>query len=323
MENILRDILVPVDFRDPSIKALTFARNLALRTGGKIHLLHVLEVGGLFADLFLSVDEVVKITDQAKNKLRQVADEVLLNHNIEVATMIERGRPHQKILDVARDIQPRFIILGENHQGDTSEQVLGSTVEQVTLNSPVAVITTKGDYADMGSLMLVPLDLTQKTAKKITNAIHFAKQFNLEICLVSALIGGISTRESRIYKKLRNARKTIEDNGVRCTMKLFPRSETPPYHRVLEYSSRINASIIMVMTHQEGFTYDNYIGAFAHHIINESKIPVMSLTSVATSLEFDEVLKDLLDPLSILARDQIKPVKGPRFWLRKSNPDKE
>lgn len=323
MDKTLRDILVPIDFKDPSMKALHYAISLAGRFNGRIHLLHVLEMGGFFADLFLTVDEVVKITDKAKGRLQQIADEIVSPGGFEVTTRIERGRPHQKILEVAHEIHPRFLVMGENHQGTDSEQILGVTVEQVTLNSEVPVITTKGDCDDLGSHMLVPLDLTQKTNRQISSAVLYAKHYNLKVSLVSAIIGGISARESRIYKKLRKAQETFEHGGIECKIKLFPRSEVPPYQRVLEYASQIKASVILVMTHQEGYTYDNYIGAFAHHIINASRIPVLSLTSSASTFDYEEVLRDFLDPFAILERDHVKPHKGARFSLRKSSPKKK
>jgi nucleotide-binding universal stress UspA family protein len=320
MDKNLRDILVPVDFKEPSLKALRYAINMAKRFNGKIHLLHVLEMGGFLADFFMSVDEVVKITDKAKDALQQIADERVTPLGIEVSTRIERGRPHEKILEVAHVLNPRFIIMGENHQGNDSQQVLGVTAEHVTLHSAVPVITTKSDIEDMGSLMLVPLDLTKKTNRQISSAVLYARHYNLKIQLVSAIIGGISARESRIYKKLKQARESFEKNGIECSVKLFARSEVPPYQRVLEYASQINATLILVMTHQEGYTYDNYIGAFAHHIINESRIPVLSLTSSASTFDYEEVFRDFIDPLAILERDHITLRKGARYSLRKSNP---
>ena len=320
MDKNLRDILVPVDFREPSLQALRYAINLAKRFNGRIHLLHVLEMGGFLADFFISVDEVVKITDKAKDALQKIADDLVAPQGMEVFTRIERGRPHEKILEVAHDLHPRFIIMGENHQGTNFEQILGVTAEHVTLHSEVPVITTKSDFDDLGKTMLVPLDLTKKTNRQISSAVLYARNYNLKVQLVSAIIGGISARESRIYKKLKQARDTFEKNGIECGVKLFPRSEVPPYQRVLEYARQINASIILVMTHQEGYTYDNYIGAFAHHIINESGIPVLSLTSSASTFDYEEVLRDFIDPLAIMGRDHIRPRKGAQFTLRKSSP---
>jgi hypothetical protein len=71
---------------------------------------------------------------------------------------------------------------------------------------------------------------------------------------------------------------------------------------VLEYAREIDASMILVMTHQEGYTHDNYIGAFAHHIINHSEVPVLSLTSSATSMNFRKLFKGVVDPIGILFR---------------------
>jgi hypothetical protein len=69
--------------------------------------------------------------------------------------------------------------------------------------------------------------------------------------------------------------------------------------RVLQYSEEVGADMIIILTHQEGYTYDNYIGAFAHHIISLSKIPVLSLTASAVDFYFEQYLKRFLDPLGI------------------------
>ena len=70
MDNKLKDILVPVDFKEPSMKAFDYAINLAKRMDGRIHLLYVIEAGGILEDLFVSVDEIVKVTEKAKGRLQ-------------------------------------------------------------------------------------------------------------------------------------------------------------------------------------------------------------------------------------------------------------
>ena len=72
--------------------------------------------------------------------------------------------------------------------------------------------------------------------------------------------------------------------------------------RVLEYAEEIEADMIIVMTHQEGFTYNNYIGAFAHHIINLSKVPVLSLTASANNNDIDHYFKTIVDPIGLLKK---------------------
>lgn len=65
-------------------------------------------------------------------------------------------------------------------------------------------------------------------------------------------------------------------------------------------AEEIDAGLILVMTHKEGYTYDNYIGAFAHHIINKSAVPVHSLTSAATNIDFAKFLQSFADPAGML-----------------------
>ena len=70
----------------------------------------------------------------------------------------------------------------------------------------------------------------------------------------------------------------------------------------LEYAEGVDAGMILLMTHQEGYTYDNYIGAFAHHIMNLSKISILSITSVSKNLDFEPFFKELIDPLGVLVK---------------------
>ncbi|MBN2761529.1 MAG: hypothetical protein JXR41_00450, partial [Bacteroidales bacterium] len=47
-------------------------------------------------------------------------------------------------------------------------------------------------------------------------------------------------------------------------------------------------------------THDNYIGAVAHHVINEAAMPVLSLTYRAAFYEPEEAMA-FVDPLNIFS----------------------
>jgi nucleotide-binding universal stress UspA family protein len=151
----------------------------------------------------------------------------------------------------------------------------------------------------MKNKILLPLDLTRDIERQLNAAILYAKNYNAEIQLVSALIGGIEVKESRIYKKLVEAEKVLKGNQIKTNIKLFEVSNVPPFMRILQYSEESGADMIIILTHQEGYTHDNYIGAFAHNIISMSKIPVLSLTASAVNFYFDHYLKNIVDPLGI------------------------
>lgn len=303
MKKELKKILVPVDFKEPSVKALKYAYNLALRIKSDIILFHVIPTAGILTDFFADGDHLVKMTSTIKDKLSELAVSVSREGiGINITSLVERGKPYEKILKVAEGSDVRAIILGENHQGEDADQELGSTVYHVTLKSHVPVMTIKGNFEKMNNKVVVPLDLTARMRRQLFSSLVYGLNFDAEIHLVSALIGGIKMRDSRIMKKLKKAKETLTENGVKSVIKLFPRSEEPPFRKIIQYARDIDAGLILVMTHEEGYTYDNYIGAFAHHIINQSVVPVLSLTSAATAVDFHKYLKSFVDPAGMLIK---------------------
>lgn len=294
---------MPVDFNDPSLKAANYAAHLANGQNGEIVLLNVIETPGLLYDFFSSGEELVKITNLAKDKLQELANSLMEKWpNVKYTTLVERGKPYVKILEAAASSQIRMIVLGENHNSKEPNTELGTTVYHVTLKAPVPVLTIKGSPVKIKNKIVLPLDLTRDTDKNLKAALLYGKNYNSEIYLVSALIGGIKITESRIYKKLKAAEKFLKLNGIKCHIKLFEISDIPPFMRVLQYAEEVESDMIIVMTHEEGYSYDNYIGAFAHHIINMSKIPVLSLTATATNIDFSQYFKTLIDPVGFLRK---------------------
>lgn len=303
MEKDISTLLVPIDFKDPSFKALEFAYNVAKRNTYELVLLYVVETPGWFSEFFKSGDELVKIVDDAKERLQELADKYKQTHpKVKCSTRVVRGKPYEQILKMAKNMDVENIVLGENHQGSQKEKQLGTTVYHVTLKCSSPVLIFKGDKVEPGQKIMVPVDLTKESSKKLDSALAYAEKYGAEVHLVSALVGGIKVKQSRIYRKLKRARKVFNDHGINCYIEIFPRSEKPPYQHVLNYAKEINADLILIMTHQESATYDNYIGAFAHHIINESSVPVLSLTASASKMNFSQMMSDMVDPAGIFKK---------------------
>lgn len=294
-------ILVPVDFKEPSVKAAKYAMRMAKKLNAEVFLLNIIETQSMFSRFFESGDLLVKMTDQAKEYLQKMLDDLKeIDTDIAIQSRVVRGKRYEMILKVSEEIDARMIILGENHEGDEAEKNLGSTVYHVTLKSKVPVLTLKGDdFGEFAKSIVVPLDLAHETKKQLYSALVYGMNYGAKIYLVSSLIPGVNVRQSLIYKKMKNARITLEQNGVECEIKIFEKRDKPSYKHVIEFAEEIDASMILVMTHQEGYNYDNYIGAFAHHLINNSRVPVLSLTASATDFNFRELIKVVIDPVGM------------------------
>jgi nucleotide-binding universal stress UspA family protein len=302
-EKLQKKILVPVDFGEPSLKAAEYACKMAAKFEANLILLYVIDTPGLLAQFFESGDYLVKITAGAKEKMIKLAESLKKKGAVtDIKTRVERGNPYEKILEFSRKEGTFMIILGENHDHEDPDDELGTTVYHVTLKSKVPVLTIKGDTSRMKENIVVPLDLHKKTKDQLSCTLFFGKTQGAKIYLVSTLIGGIDKTESRIYNKLKDSKDFLEKNGLECEMELFDRSDTPPYIRVLEYAEKVDAGMILIMTHEEGYDYNNYIGAFAHHILNMAKVPVMTVSSVADNSYFDSIFKLLIDPVNLFGK---------------------
>jgi len=282
-------VIVGYDFQELSIAALKQAYGLAQFINSGILLVLVI------SDDLLTLSDVFrnehsermkqKITESMQReiavRLQKVVTEASVESGVAVDYRIETGRIYEQILKIAKENRARFIVMGRTSRESNRGQ-FGSSAMHVVEEAPCPVITIP--CVTCGTTfknIVLPIDLTKQTREEVFNAISFGLFFDATVHLVSVIMGGISARKSRIYKKMQGMKKMIEENGVKCTDKLFKKSHVSIHEVVLDYSRDIHADALMIMTHQEISSSDKYIGAVAHQIIRASHMPVISLTSAA------------------------------------------
>jgi nucleotide-binding universal stress UspA family protein len=283
-------IIVAYDFQELSNAALKQAYDLARFVNSGILIVLVLNDDLLMlSDVFMNKhsDHMKKkitgvMQKEIAGRLQEVTDTAAKESGVPVDYRIETGKIYERILEIARENSARFIVMGKTSR-ESGKGRFGSNTMHVVEEAICPVITIPSVECDTTFKNIVlPIDLTKQTREEVFNAISFGLFFDATIHLVSVIMGGISPRKSRIYKKMQGMKKMIEENGVKCTDKLFKKSHLAIHEVILEYSKDIRADALMIMTHQEISTSDKYIGAVAHQIINESPISVISLTSAAS-----------------------------------------
>lgn len=139
-----RDILVPVDFSDKSLRALDAAVELA-GAEGQVYLLHVVD-----EDFVQRASEAgLGAADAIAARLRQRADqnmqELLELHKASLPafnSLVVLGKPFVHILRMAHDLDFDVIVLATHgRRGEDLESLLfGSTAEKVLRGSRVPVL---------------------------------------------------------------------------------------------------------------------------------------------------------------------------------------
>src|SRR5262245_28247096 len=140
----IKEILVPVDFSEPSLKALKYALAFAEQFGAKLSLLHVLEpvVVPDFASVPIPMDNN-RLATSAKARLEQLCKRRGLERRLVHKKLVRTGTPFREITDAARELKVDLIVIATHGYTGLAHAILGSTAERVVRHAPCPVLTVR------------------------------------------------------------------------------------------------------------------------------------------------------------------------------------
>ena len=271
-------ILVPIGFSEQSIVALGQALNLAKIKNSDIVLLSVIKEQSIMQSLF-SDDNSDQLKLKVKKKLDAIAVEYSKEYAINIDTMVAKGKIYEQINKVSDMISADLIIMGTNGSQGRSSKVIGSNAEKVVRLSKCPVITIKGKDHRVGcDNIILPIDLENETKQKVTYALEYARYWNATIRVTSVVLRDNQEIREKLTKNINQVKEFIVKAGVKCTAELIEGEKKQTLGDfVFEYEKRFDADLIMIMTKKEELSLSNNISDTARYIINNSKIPVMSI----------------------------------------------
>jgi nucleotide-binding universal stress UspA family protein len=278
MSELLKQILVPVDFSEQSLIALGQSYNLSRLNKAELTLLHVIddERFAMITSIFKSsLNQENEYEDVMRDKLKTLANDVSSKTGIKVSFRIEYGKVYDKIVDIAKEIDALFIVMGTNGSVGL-KKFIGSNALRVIRESICPVITIKGKNHRNGCRNIVlPLDLTKETKEKVNKAIELAKYFGSSIRIVSINDDDDEFIQNKLKRQLSSVTSFIAERGVEHTAEIIEGSDIG--EKVVEYANSIDADLIMIMTQEEMYWTSFFIGSAAQEVINSSEIPVLSI----------------------------------------------
>lgn len=276
-------ILVPLDFSEQSLIALEQSYNLAREYKAEITLLHVIEDGGMLSSLF-SKQQHDDLKKNVQAQLDKLAKDVEKKSKVKVNTLLAKGSVYEKINEVAGLINATMIVMGTNGDEGVKKRFIGSNALRVVRESSIPVITIKGKHHRNGCKNIVlPLDLSKETREKVTKAIELSKLFHgSTIRVVSVLFTTDEFVVNRLTRQLGQVKTFLEKEEIECTAEIIKgiKGEETLAQNILEYATKVDGDLIMIMTQQEVDFTKYFIGSSAQEIINHSRIPVLSIRPV-------------------------------------------
>ena len=141
-------ILVPTDFSEPSDAALQYARTVATKFGGTLHVLHIVE--DPYRAAYASEVYVPELADLREDLIAdaEARMQALLNPSdfTSLGATAEAliGTPAWAIVEYANGHDIDLIVMGTHGRGGMSHLLLGSVAEKVVRTASCPVLTTRG-----------------------------------------------------------------------------------------------------------------------------------------------------------------------------------
>jgi len=146
----LKRVLVPVDFSEPSRKAIRYAYEFAGQFGARLTLLHVVEPLSYPPDFamvpLLPPDvegrRILELTKHLEELARSVAG------GVETEAVVITGRPWQGVVDHAKSSETDLIVVSTHGYTGLKHVLLGSVTEKIVRHAPCPVLVVRDEEHD-------------------------------------------------------------------------------------------------------------------------------------------------------------------------------
>lgn len=271
-------IVVPIDFSEQSIIALKQSYNIARFTKSEILLVNIIDEDFLktLEHLFSNQSYEDPIRDQIQVKLDDLANKAQAEAGVKVNTTIRRGKVYEEIVHIADETDAKFIIMGTHGAVGLKKKFIGSNAARVIKEANCPVITIKGHDHHRGCKKIVlPLDLSKETKEKIDKAIELAGFFGSAIYIISIVQTDDEFIMNKLTRQMNQVKGIIESNNIPVFAEFINGKDIP--HEVINYAEKVDADLIIIMTQQEIYWTEMFIGFASQEVINNSNIPVLCI----------------------------------------------
>ncbi|UII31018.1 universal stress protein [Fulvivirga ulvae] len=164
-------ILMPVDFSDSSMNAMSYAVQMTKAFHATLVLIHVVEPIGGDATMFVDDHVITEERSEAQQKLEALRNEMDDINNPYIETQVCIGFPVDKILAAAKEQQVSLIVMGTTGTTNKFEDILGSNTYKIVKNAKCAVVT-------------IPLESKKFEIRKIALAVDLHKKENIHLLTI-------------------------------------------------------------------------------------------------------------------------------------------
>jgi len=270
----MNNILVGIDFEEGSFNALEHAVAIAQKAKLDILCVWVCTRG--------KNSEKVKMIEETEKRFEELIEKYQPQLKVnKIEYKIRKGRIYKEIVAEAKKSKPYMIIIGTHGASGFEEFWIGSNANKIVTSSPCPVMTIRTGRSIKKDLKIIimPLDNSVETRQKAPITGLMAKQFNAVIHVVKVYTTQVKSIRRKIDGYAEQVIKYFDENEVKSLEVTLEVDNLTP--EVIEYATKVDANLIVIMTEQETKTANLWLGPYAHQMVNHSPIPVLCMHSQA------------------------------------------
>ncbi len=271
----MQNILVPIDFSEPSADALEVAAKIAKTQNAGITVLHMLGLSEavLTKDESQEYEEAKYYMGLARKRFQTFLDKPYLK-GVKIKEIVQNYKIFKELNQVAREHNIDLIVMGSHGTSGFDELFVGSNTEKVVRTSEVPVLVIKMSNPDFKiNNILFACDFKEEAILAYKKAKAFAEIFSakLELIYVNVpyddFIGNIEIEE-RIEKFFFKAGEKEK--------KVMIYSDYSVEQGLMNYSKKKDFDILAIPTHGRKRLSHFLLGSIGEDIANHASLPVLT-----------------------------------------------
>jgi nucleotide-binding universal stress UspA family protein len=299
----IQNIIVPIDFSEMSIQAITTARQLARRFNAIVHLAHSRQIDYTAAFATGPTVPLSVLTYNGDTQKQVIQNLNVLARECHVTSPVCHvfgGAPaYDEICRLAHQIPVDLIVMPTHGRTGLKHVFLGSTAERIVQHSSSPVLVTRGGalQANNGSrfrikTILVPVDFSNCSREGLRYAIGFANEFGAKIILLHVTyLGYIYSVEGTAIYDIPGLQKTARKTARRKMRELMRSvnfgtvkfetafTDGSPVIDICGFAKDHDIDLIITSTHGfTGFTHV-LIGSIAEQVVRHAPCSVLVVPS--------------------------------------------
>lgn len=276
-ESLIKKIVIPYDFSETADLSLEHAIFMAKLMQSEITLLHIVETVSFTSAISHALSGFEKKIETATNeKLEQLAREIHLKSGITLQIRTEVGRIYKKICAVAEEIDADIIIMGTHGSSGYQKFSVGTNTSRVVQEAPCPVLSVQTHAKGLGfRKIVVPIDETNESRQKVPFAVGLAQHYGAHIHIV----GLINFSGADLIRKFKIKVEQVEEFVVKHDLNYDTTfmEGNDLSGMTMKAAEAADADLLVIMTEQEPSITGFLLGTYATKVVNNSKIPVLSI----------------------------------------------